>query len=114
MKSLTIDLGGDRDLSSAYVAFTRSQDESFAAVNVCDIADGAQLETLLKLDPDARRDAVLSILAIRMQDAGFTEQRTAHSVVGERLSSERPTAGSTMPTGVRHRDRAALGPAVLG
>ena len=47
LKSLTIDLGGDRDLSSAYVAFTRSQDESFAVVNVCDIADGAELETLL-------------------------------------------------------------------
>ncbi|MDP1877336.1 MAG: AAA family ATPase [Actinomycetota bacterium] len=114
VKSLSIDLGGDRDLSSAYVAFTRSEDESFAVVNVCDIADGAQLETLLKLDPDARRDAVLSIMAIRMQDAGFNEDRTAHSVVGERLSGERPTARSPMPTGGRHRDRAELGSTTLG
>ena len=79
--SLTIDLGPDRDLSSAYVAFTRSEHESLAVVNVCDIADGAQLETLLRLDPDACRDAVLEIIGDRMQAAGFTEERTAHQVV---------------------------------
>ena len=95
VKSLSIDLGADRDLSSAYVAFTRSQDESFAVVNVCDIADGAQLETLLKLDHEARRDAVLAIMAARMQAAGFLEQRTAHEVVGATLplvaATQRPT-----------------------
>ncbi|MHB1164544.1 MAG: AAA family ATPase [Candidatus Nanopelagicales bacterium] len=95
VKSLTIDLGADRDLSSAYVAFTRSEDESFAVVNVCDIADGAQLETLLKLDPEARRDAVVAIMAARMQAAGFTEQRTAHEVVSASLplvvATQRPT-----------------------
>jgi hypothetical protein len=69
-------------MSSAYVAFTRSQHESFAVVNVCDVADGAQLETLLALDPDARRDAVLEIVAHRMQTAGFSDARTAHDVAG--------------------------------
>lgn len=88
VKSLSIDLGADRDLSSAYVAFTRSEDESFAVVNVCDIADGAQLETLLQLDPNGLRDAVLSIVAERMQAVGFTESRTAHNVAGMPLPTQ--------------------------
>ena len=82
LKSLTIDLGGDRDLSSAYVAFTRSQDESFAVVNVCDIADGAELETLLALDDNALTNAVLGLVADRMTASGFAQDRTAHEVVG--------------------------------
>jgi ATP-dependent exoDNAse (exonuclease V) alpha subunit len=86
ISTLAIDLGAERDMSSAYVAFTRSQDESFAVVNVCDVADGAQLETLLALDPDARRDAVLEIVAHRMQTAGFSDTRTAHDVAGLSLA----------------------------
>lgn len=82
LSSLAIDLGGDRDMSSAYVAFTRSRNESLAVVNVCDVADGAQLETILALDPDARRDAVLEIVARRMEASGFSDARTAHDVAG--------------------------------
>ena len=82
LKSLTIDLGGDRELSSAYVAFTRSQDESFAVVNVCDIADGAELETLLSLDDNALANAALGLVAARMTADGFPQDRTAHEVVG--------------------------------
>lgn len=89
LKSLTIDLGGERDLSSAYVAFTRSQDESFAVVNVCDIADGAELESLLALDDNALTHAALGIVAKRMADAGFTQNRTAHEVAGVPLNRPR-------------------------
>jgi hypothetical protein len=85
LKSLTIDLGGDRDLSSAYVAFTRSEDHVTAVVNINDIADGPDLEVLLTLDADSRRDAVLSIIANRMIAGGFTEDSTAHDVIGEQL-----------------------------
>ncbi|MBK9740979.1 MAG: AAA family ATPase [Actinobacteria bacterium] len=85
LKALAIDLGGDRDLSSAYVAFTRSEDHVTAVVNINDIADGPDLEVLLTLDADSRRDAVLSIIANRMIAGGFTEDRTAHDVIGEQL-----------------------------
>ena len=85
LKSLTIDLGGERNLSSAYVAFTRSQEESFAVVNVSDIADGAELETLLSLDDNALTQAALELVAERMAAGGFTQDRTAHEVVGVRL-----------------------------
>lgn len=102
--SLTIDLGPDRDLSSAYVAFTRSEQESFAVVNACDVADGALLQTLLELDPGARRDAVITLIAERMGAAGFTEARTAHEVAaipliargGRALAGER-LGGSAGP-----------------
>jgi nucleoside-triphosphatase THEP1 len=91
LKSLTIDLGGERDLSSAYVAFTRSQDESFAVVNVSDLADGAELETLLSLDDNALTDAVLGLVADRLSASGFAQERTAHDVAG---ISIRPTGAS--------------------
>lgn len=63
-------------MSSAYVAFTRSEDHVTAVVNINDIADGPDLEVLLTLDADSRRDAVLNVIANRMTAAGFTEDRT--------------------------------------
>ena len=57
------------------------------------IADGAQLETQLQLDPNGIRDAVLSIVAERMQGVGFTEARTAHDVVGVPLPLARSRSG---------------------
>jgi nucleoside-triphosphatase THEP1 len=85
LKSLTIDLGGERDLSSTYVAFTRSQEKSFAVVNVCDVADGAELETLLGLDDNALTHAVICLVADRMSITGFSPDRTAHEVAGMHL-----------------------------
>jgi ATP-dependent exoDNAse (exonuclease V) alpha subunit len=99
LKSLSIDLGGDRDLSSAYVAFTRSQDSCVAVVNVHDIAEGAELEALLRLDREALTDAVAHRVADRMTTAGFGDQLTAHEVVGRPLKS--PTVTPHDSGGIR-------------
>ncbi len=79
--SLVIDVGPDRDLSSAYVAFTRHRDDVLAVVNIADIADGDQIAALMAAGPDARRDAVLAMTAERIAALGFTEQPTAHDVL---------------------------------
>ncbi len=79
--SLVIDVGPDRDLSSAYVAFTRHLDDVLAGVNIADIADGDQAAALMASGPDARRDAVIALTAERIAARGFTEQPTAHDVL---------------------------------
>ena len=50
--SLVIDVGPDRDLSSAYVAFTRHRDDVLAVINVADVAEGPELEHLMGASPD--------------------------------------------------------------
>lgn len=80
--SLVIDVGPDRDLSSAYVAFTRHRDSVLAVVNIADIADGDQAKALMAAGPDARRDAVIAMTAERMAEKGFIEQPTAHEALG--------------------------------
>ena len=79
--SLVIDIGPDRDMSSAYVAFTRHRNDVLAVVNIADIADGEQAAALIAAGPDARRDAVIAMTAERMFKRGFTEQPTAHAVL---------------------------------
>jgi hypothetical protein len=85
VSSLVIDIGPDRDLSSAYVAFTRHRDDVLAVVNIADIAEGDQLETLMAAGPDARRDAVIAMTAERMQRRGFSESVSAHDAIGAPL-----------------------------
>lgn len=79
LDSLVIDIGPDRDLSSAYVAFTRHRTEVLAVVNLADIADGDQAAALMAAGPDARRDAVIAMTAERMSRRGFAEPATAHA-----------------------------------
>ena len=83
--SLVIDVGPDRDMSSAYVAFTRHRDSVLAVVNIADIADGDQAKALMAAGPDARRDAVIAMTAERMAKKGFIEQPTAHEALGKSL-----------------------------
>ncbi|MDP2013555.1 MAG: helicase C-terminal domain-containing protein, partial [Actinomycetota bacterium] len=85
VNSLVIDVGPDRDLSSAYVAFTRHRDDVLAVVNIADIAEGEQLATLMAAGPDARRDAVIAMTAERMQRRGFSESVSAHAAMGTPL-----------------------------
>lgn len=85
VSSLVIDIGPDRDLSSAYVAFTRHRDDVLAVVNIADIAEGDQLEALMAAGPDARRDAVIVMMAERMQRRGFSESVSAHAAIGTPL-----------------------------
>jgi conjugative relaxase-like TrwC/TraI family protein len=95
--SLVIDIGPDRDMSSAYVAFTRHRNDVLAVVNIADIADGEQAAALLAAGPDARRDAVISMTAERMSQRGFTEQPTAHAALRRPLPlSPRPDQGLGM------------------
>lgn len=83
--SLVIDIGPDRDLSSAYVAFTRHRDSVLAVVNIADIAEGEELAALMAAGPDARRDAVIAMTAERIARKGFLEQPTAHDVLSQPL-----------------------------
>ena len=92
--SLVIDIGPDRDMSSAYVALTRHRDDVLAVVNIADIADGDQAAALMAAGPDARRDAVIAMTAERMAERGFTEQPTAHAALRRPLPlSIRPDHG---------------------
>lgn len=95
--SLVIDIGPDRDMSSAYVAFTRHRNDVLAVVNIADIADGEQAAALMAAGPDARRDAVIAMTAERMSRRGFTEQPTAHAALQRPLPlSARPGRGLGM------------------
>lgn len=83
--SLVIDIGPDRDLSSAYVAFTRHRQDVLAVVNLADIVDGEHAAALMAAGPDARREAVIALAAERMAARGFAETETAHAVRGTPL-----------------------------
>lgn len=96
--SLVIDVGPDRDLSSAYVAFTRHRQDVLAVVNLADIVDGEQAAALMAAGPDARREAVIALAAERMAARGFADDETAHAVQGTPLPlrPEQPRLGLAM------------------
>jgi hypothetical protein len=94
--SLVVDVGPDRDLASAYVALTRHRHDVVAVVNAADIADGAWVEQLMRATPEARRDAVVAIVAERIQRRGFSIQPTAHHSAGMHLSIDRASPGMGM------------------
>ncbi len=85
LDSLVIDIGPDRDMSSAYVAFTRHRDDVLAVVNIADIADGDTAAALMAAGPEARRDAVIAMAAERIAQRGFVEQPTAHEALRKPL-----------------------------
>jgi conjugative relaxase-like TrwC/TraI family protein len=85
MNSLIVDVGPDRDLSATYVAFTRHRDDVLAVVNIADIASGPEVERLIAAGPDARRDAVISLVASRIRHRGFATSPTAHEAIGKSL-----------------------------
>jgi conjugative relaxase-like TrwC/TraI family protein len=88
MNSLIVDVGPDRDLSATYVAFTRHRDDVLAVVNIADIASGPEVERLIEAGPDARRDAVISLVASRIRHRGFATSPTAHDAIGKALPSD--------------------------
>jgi conjugative relaxase-like TrwC/TraI family protein len=87
--SLVIDVGPDRDLSSAYVAFTRHRDDVLAVINIADIAEGPELEHLMAASSDVRLDAVITAAARAMKDRGFSASSTAHEALGRSFAAER-------------------------
>lgn len=89
MNSLIVDVGPDRDLSATYVAFTRHRDDVLAVVNIADIATGPEVERLIAAGPDARRDAVICLVASRIRQRGFATSPTAHDAISKAL----PRAG---------------------
>jgi conjugative relaxase-like TrwC/TraI family protein len=91
--SLVVDVGPDRDLASAYVALTRHRDNVVAVVNAADIADGPWVEHLIRATPEARTDAVVAMVAERIQSKGFTVQPTAHHSAGMYLPLETTNPG---------------------
>lgn len=91
LTSLVVDVGPDRDLSAAYVAFTRHRDDVLAVVNVADIATGPEIERLIAAGPDARRDAVIAMTANRIRQRGFSDSPTAHESIGRTLATETET-----------------------
>lgn len=96
LDSLVIDVGPDRDLASAYVALTRHRDDVVAVVNVADIADGPWVEQLMRATPEARRDAVVAMVAERIQRKGFSARPTAHSSAGMHSPIGVPNPGTVM------------------
>lgn len=91
--SLVVDVGPDRDLASAYVALTRHRDDVVAVVNAADIADGPWAEHLMRATPEARRDAVVAMVAERIQRRGFSTQPTAHHSAGMQVPIDTPSPG---------------------
>ena len=87
LRSLIVDVGPDRDLSSAYVAFTRHRTDVLAVVNIADVATGPEVERLIAAGPDARRDAVIAMTATAIRDRGFATAPTAHEAIGRALST---------------------------
>jgi conjugative relaxase-like TrwC/TraI family protein len=96
--SLVVDVGPDRDLASAYVALTRHRDDVVAVVNIADIADGPWVEQLMRATPEARRDAVVAMVAERIQRKGFGVQPTAHQSAGMHLPIDHASHGMGMST----------------
>jgi ATP-dependent exoDNAse (exonuclease V) alpha subunit len=94
--SLVVDVGSDRDLASAYVALTRHRDDVVAVVNIADIAPAPRIEQLMKATPEARCDAVVAMVAERIQRKGFSKQPTAHYSAGMHLPIEAPGLGTSM------------------
>jgi ATP-dependent exoDNAse (exonuclease V) alpha subunit len=96
LDSLVMDVGPDRDLASAYVALTRHRDDVVAVVNIADIADGPWVEQLMRATPAARRDAVVAMVAERIQRKGFGAQPTAHHSAGMHLPMKARGVGMSM------------------
>ncbi|MBI1351745.1 MAG: AAA family ATPase [Actinomycetales bacterium] len=96
LDSLVIDVGPDRDMASAYVALTRHRDDIVAVVNAADVADGPWAEQLMNATPEARRDAIVAMVAERIQRKGFSTQPTAHHSTGMYLRLEAPSVGMTV------------------
>jgi ATP-dependent exoDNAse (exonuclease V) alpha subunit len=94
--SLVMDVGPDRDLASAYVALTRHRDDVLAVVNAADIAEGPWVEQLMRAAPEARRDAVVAMVAERIERRGFSPQPTAHYAAGMYLPVEAPSMGMSI------------------
>jgi hypothetical protein len=82
LDSLVIDVGPDRDLSSAYVAFTRHREDVLAVVNIADIVEGPELERLMLATASTRRDAVIAAGARAIARRGFSDSPTAHETLG--------------------------------
>lgn len=98
VRSLVIDVGPDRDLSSTYVALTRHRDDVLAVINIADIATGPDVERLIAAGPDARRDAVIAMTAAAIQQRGFSTAPTAHDALGQHLSTDvRAAPGLAVP-----------------
>ena len=89
VRSLVVDVGPDRDLSSTYVALTRHKDDVLAVVNIADIGTGPEIERLIAAGPDARRDAVIAMTADTIAKRGFTKPVTAHEAINLPLVSRR-------------------------
>jgi ATP-dependent exoDNAse (exonuclease V) alpha subunit len=87
VESLVIDVGPARDLSSAYVAFTRHRDDVLAVINVADIAQGPELEHLMSATADVRRDSVIAMAASAMTGRGFSDSQTAHETLGQHFDT---------------------------
>jgi len=98
LDSLVIDVGPDRDLASAYVALTRHRDDVVAVVNIADIAEGPWVEQLMRATPEARRDAVVAMVAERIERRGLSTQPTAHHVAGVHLRTAARAVGPSMTT----------------
>ena len=94
LDSLVIDVGPDRDLSSAYVAFTRHREDVLAVVNVADIVEGPELERLMLATASTRRDAVIAAAARAIASRGFSDSQTAHETMG-RSFDHMPISAST-------------------
>jgi ATP-dependent exoDNAse (exonuclease V) alpha subunit len=94
LDSLAIDVGPDRDLSSAYVAFTRHREDVLAVVNVADIVEGPELERLMLATASTRRDAVIAAAARAIASRGFSDSQTAHETMG-RSFDHMPISAST-------------------
>lgn len=98
VRSLVIDVGPDRDLSSTYVALTRHRDDVLAVINIADIATGPDIERLIAAGPDARHDAVIAMTATAIQQRGFSTAPTAHDAIGRHLSTDPSSKpGLTVP-----------------
>lgn len=89
--SLAVDVGPERDLSSAYVALTRHTSEVLAVVNIHDLADAIETDAITDLSPDSLRDAVTTRLARDITRRGFGRPITAHDALGRGLVEPTPS-----------------------
>ena len=94
--SLVIDFGPERDLSSTYVALTRHRNEVLTVVNIADIAEGAELEHLLAVGHDARRDAVIAKAAAAIESRGFDTSPLAHDITATTVPAVPPRLTPTL------------------
>ena len=96
LDSLVIDVGPDRDLASAYVALTRHRRRCRSRGEHRRHRRRTLVEQLMRATPEARRDAVVAMVAERIERRGLRTQPTAHHVAGVRLRTEAPATGLSM------------------